>query len=172
MLRIRNKRGRALLAYASRGLAWFEHMRARTLAAARGICRTPSGRLRWVVRLVIYVTGTAAMMAAIILGMALHYVYFDRTNLPDIEPFARFGFPAIGHVYDTNGQPLIELAREHRQIVQYGDIPPIVRDAILAAEDKNFFSHNGVDYSRILRALQKVRVGALATRITRVGRQD
>jgi penicillin-binding protein 1A len=172
MLRIRNERGRALLAYASRGLAWFERMRTRTLAAARKICRTPSGRLRWVVRLVIYTTGMAAMMAAIILGMALHYVYFDRTDLPDLEPFARFEFPAIGHVYDTNGQPLIELAREHRQIVQYGDIPPIVRNAILAAEDKNFFSHNGVDYSRIPRVLQTVRLGALATRITRVGRQD
>ena len=104
--------------------------------------------------------------------MGLHYVYFDRTNLPDIEPFARFEFPAIGHVYDTNGQPLIELAREHRQIMQYGDIPPIVRNAILAAEDKNFFSHDGVDYSRIPRVLSTVRVGALVTRITRVGRQD
>ncbi len=172
MLRIRKDFGRELLAYASRGLAWFGRVRARTLAAARKFYRTPSGRLRWVVRLAIGTTGIAAVTAAVILGMALHYVYFDRTDLPDIEPFARFEFPAIGHVYDTNGQPLIELAREHRQIMQYGDIPPVVRDAILAAEDKNFFSHSGVDYSRIPRVLQKVRVGALATRITRVGRQD
>ncbi len=172
MLRIRNARGRALLAYASRGLTWFERMRVRTLAAARKFYRTPSGRLRWVVRFVSCTTGTAAMTAAIVVGMALHYVYFDRTNLPDIEPFARFEFPAIGHLYDTNGQPLIELARERRQIVQYGDIPPIVRNAILAAEEKNFFSHNGVDYSRIPRVLQKVRVRALVTRLTRVGRQD
>jgi len=68
-----------------------------------------------------------------------------------------FEFPAIGHIYDAKGQLLIELAKEHRQIVQYGDIPPIVRDAILAAEDRNFFSHNGVDYSRIPRVLSKVR---------------
>jgi penicillin-binding protein 1A len=125
-----------------------------------------------VVWFVICTTGIAAVTAAIGVGIELHHIYLDRTNLPDIGPFARFEFPAIGHVYDTNGQPLIELAREHRQIVQYGDIPSIVRNAILAAEDKNFFSHNGVDYSRIPRVLQTIRFGTLATRITRVGRQD
>ena len=67
-----------------------------------------------------------------------YHVYFDRTNLPDIEPFTRFEFPTIGTVYDANGQPLIELAREYRQITKYEDIPPIVRDAILATEDKTF----------------------------------
>jgi len=56
---------------------------------------------------------------------------------------------ALHHIYDTNSQPLIELAREHRQITQYGDIPPIVRDAILAAEDRRFFSHNGVGASAL-----------------------
>jgi penicillin-binding protein 1A len=112
------------------------------------------------------------MIAGFVLLVGLHYVYFDRTNLPDVGPFARFEFPATGHVYDTNGRLLIELAKEHRQITQYGDIPPIVRDAILAAEDKNYFSHNGVDYSRIPRVLSKVRVGTLLTRITRLGRQD
>ena len=72
----------------------------------------------------------------------------------------RFEFATIGHVYDTNGQPLIELARERRQITQYADIPSIVRDAILATEDKHFFSHNGVDYWSIPRVIGKVRLGA------------
>lgn len=155
MLRVRNRQGRAFLMYVvgpeSCAVAWFKRVRARTLAAARQLHRNYSGRLRWAVRVVIGTTGTAATIVAVVLVVGLCHVYFDRTNLPDIESFARFEFPAIGHVYDTNGQLLIELAREHRQIVQYGDIPPIVRDAILAAEDRNFFSHNGVDYSRIPR---------------------
>ena len=92
----------------------------------------------------------------------MHHVYFDRTDLPDIGAFARFEFPTIGTVYDSNGQPLIELAREYRRITTYEEIPPIVRDAILAAEDKNFFSHSGVDYSVIPRVLGKIRLGALA----------
>jgi len=172
MQRIRNRHGRALLTYVPRAIAGCKRMRARTLAAVRQLRRKHSGRLRWAVRVVIGATGTAATMVALVLLAGLCHVYFDRTNLPDIEPFARFEFPAIGHVYDTNGQPLIELAKEHRQIVQYEDIPPIVRNAILAAEDKNFFSHNGVDYSRIPRVLSKVRFGTLLTRITRLGRQD
>jgi len=110
-------------------------------------------------------------MAAFV-AVGLHHVYFDRTNLPDMEPFARFEFPAIGHVYDANGQPLIELAREYRRITKYEDIPPIVRDAILAAEDKNLFSHSGVDYSRIPHVLGKIRMGTLVARLIRLGRQD
>jgi penicillin-binding protein 1A len=87
-----------------------------------------------------------SVSAALLAITALHHLYFDRRNLPDLEAFAPLEFPTIGHIYDANGQPLIELAREYRQITQYTDIPPIVRDAIRAAEDKHFFSHNGVDY--------------------------
>jgi penicillin-binding protein 1A len=105
---------------------------------------------------------TFALVAA-----GFHQIYFDRSNLPDIEPFARFEFPAIGCVYDANGRPLIELAREYRRITKYVDLPPIVRDAILATEDKNFFSHSGVDYSTIPRVLSKVRIGALVSHLTR-----
>jgi penicillin-binding protein 1A len=92
--------------------------------------------------------------------------------LPDIGPFTRFEFPTIGHIYDANGQPLIELAKEYRQITKYEDIPTIVRDAILATEDKNFFTHGGVDYHGILRGLSKVRIGSLVARLIGLGGQD
>ena len=68
------------------------------------------------------------------------YSEHDRSLLMAVKRpgrFARFEFPTIGRVYGSNRQPLIELARESRQIAQYGDIPPIVRDAILATEDKH-----------------------------------
>jgi len=41
---------------------------------------------------------------------------------------------------------LIELAREYRRVVTYDEVPRILRQAILAAEDNRFFSHSGVDY--------------------------
>src|SRR5947209_14308047 len=114
----------------------------------------------------------ASVSAALLTLGALHHVYLDRRNLPDLGPFTRFEFPTIGHVYDINGQPLIELAREYRKITQYADIPPIVRDAILATEDKHFFSHNGVDYFSVPRVIGKVRVGAWGTRLATAGRRD
>jgi penicillin-binding protein 1A len=104
--------------------------------------------------------------------VAFHHVYLDRTNLPDLEPFVRFEFPTIGHVYDINDQPLMEMASEYRWISKYEDIPPVVCGAILAAEDKNFFSHTGVDYSRIPRVLGKLRIRSLLGRLTKLGRRD
>ncbi len=152
-------------------LTWFKRMRVGALAAARRTRSIRLGRLRWQSGVVLLLICTTVITAALV-AVGLHHVYFDRTNLPDMEPFARFEFPTIGHVYDANGQPLIELAREYRRITKYEDIPPIVRDAILAAEDKNFFSHSGVDYSRIPRVLGKIRMGTLAARLIRLGQQD
>ena len=109
---------------------------------------------------------TTPIIAALV-SIGFYRVYFDRRDLPDIEAFARFEFPTIGTVYDANGQPLIELAKEYRKITQYEDIPPIVRDAIIATEDKRFFSHSGVDYSVFPRVLGKVRIRALAAGLIR-----
>src|SRR4030095_11118019 len=57
-------------------------------------------------------------------------------------------------------------------ITQYADIPPVVREAILATEDKRFFSHNGADYLSIPRVIGKVRLSAWATRLLTGGRRD
>jgi len=118
---------------------------------------------------IIAVTSVLALLLAV---AEVHRVYFDRRNMPDLGPFIRFEFPTVGHIYDAGDRPLIELARERRERSQYRDIPPIVRDAILAAEDKRFFSHNGIDYRSLPRVLGKVRLGMLAGRLARGGRHD
>ena len=92
----------------------------------------------------------------------VHHVYFDRGGLPDLAPFIRFEPPTIGEVYDGRGKVLIELAREYRRVVSYDDVPPILRQAILAAEDKNFLSHSGVDYGALPRVVQKTVMQSLA----------
>ena len=89
---------------------------------------------------------------------AEHY----RRLLPDLEPFIRFELPTIGQVYDTNGKVLVELAREYRRAVPYDELPPVLRDAILAAEDKNFFLHSGVEYRALLRVGYKTAVHSMA----------
>ena len=100
------------------------------------------------------------------------YFYFDRNDLPDLGGFTRFEFPTIGYIYDANGQPLKEMASEARQITRYEEIPPIVRDAIISAEDRNFFSHSGIDYRSFARVLGKIRLGDLMGRLTRMGKRD
>lgn len=114
----------------------------------------------------------ASVLGTLVAVAEVHHVYFNRDNLPDLGPFTRFEFAAIGRVYDAQGRPLIELAREYREVARYEDIPPIVRDAILAAEDKRFFSHNGIDYVSLPRMFGKIRVVMLVGRLLRGGRHD
>ncbi len=99
-----------------------------------------------------------AAVAGVVLiggGAFAHHLYLDRSGLPDLEPFIRFEPPTIGEVSDARGEVLIELAREYRRILEYDEIPPVVREAILAAEDKNFFSHSGIDYGAFPRVVWK-----------------
>ncbi|MHB8910337.1 MAG: transglycosylase domain-containing protein [Syntrophales bacterium] len=133
---------------------------------ARKIDRIRLITLRWK-RGIINLLVCTAVITAVFVAVGFHHIYVDRTNLPDIGPFVRFEFPAIGRIYDADDQPFIEMATEYRRNIKYEEIPPIVRDAILAAEDKNFFSHSGVDYSTIPRVLSKVRIGALVSHLTR-----
>src|SRR4030095_9982518 len=123
---------------------WFRRMRVRALAAVRRSRSTRFAKRRWQRGVLNVVICTTPILAALV-SIGFYHVYFDRSGLPDIEAFTRFEFPTVGTVYDANGQPLIELAKKYRKITQYEDIPPIVRDAIIATEDKNFFSHSGVD---------------------------
>jgi penicillin-binding protein 1A len=103
-------------------------------------------------------------LAAVLLLAAgpVHHLYFDRSDLPDLEPFLRFEPPTTGRISDDQGRVLIELAREYRRVVSYDEVPVILRDAILAAEDKNFFSHSGVEYRALPRVAQKTAMHSLA----------
>jgi len=92
-------------------------------------------------------------------GLAQH-VYFDRSGVPDLEPFIRFELSTTGKVFDARGTVLVELAREYRQVVSYEEVPPVIRDAILAAEDKNFFTHSGVDYRALPRVFYKTAISS------------
>ena len=150
---------------------WFKRLRVRARATIRRLRRTRLGRLDWTKGLVRFLIGTTAVTAVLATAVFYH-VYFDRNNLPDLEGFTRFEFPTIGGIYDANGHLLKEMASESREITRYEEIPAIVRDAILAAEDKNFFSHSGVDYSGFARVLCKVKLGHLIGRLRKMGSRD
>src|SRR5208283_414650 len=105
----------------------FRRTQIRLQWAVRKIRCIHLGRLHWqrgAARFLIF----TMVIGVTLVAKGLYHVYFDRTNLPDIEPLTRLDFPTIGHVYDANGQPLIEMAREYRRNIKYEDIPPIVRD--------------------------------------------
>jgi penicillin-binding protein 1A len=106
------------------------------------------------------VVPAVAAAIGVVAMTALVGIYFDRRDLPDPGPLTRFEFPTVGRIYDAQGAVLLEVAREQRSLSQYESIPPIVRDAILATEDRRFFAHDGVDYRSVPRVMRRIRTAA------------
>jgi penicillin-binding protein 1A len=76
---------------------------------------------------------------------------FDR-ELPDYQQLAHYQPAIMTRVYAGDGRPLAEFASERRVFVPIEAIPKGVVDAFLSAEDRNFYSHHGIDPASILRA--------------------
>lgn len=113
-------------------------------------------------RLVLIVLTCLGVLSLLPFAALVHHLYFDRRHLPDLESFIRFDVSATGRIHDARGEVLVEIAHEHRRIVSYDEIPPVLRDAILAAEDRNFFSHSGVEYRALPRVAYKTVMHSVA----------
>lgn len=83
------------------------------------------------------------------------YVYAVTRDLPSVETLQNYQPPVTTRVYAGNGAILGEYARERRIFVPIAFVPKLVINAFTSAEDKNFFSHPGIDPSGILRAAIK-----------------
>ena len=73
-------------------------------------------------------------------------------KLPDYKFLKSYKPPVSSKVYSGEGELVSDFSKEKRIFVPYNAIPPKVINAFLSAEDKNFFSHPGVDAKGVLRA--------------------
>ncbi|HEX5317923.1 MAG TPA: transglycosylase domain-containing protein, partial [Stellaceae bacterium] len=105
--------------------------------------------LRVLARLV-FVTGIMVALAAAG-GAALLISHYGH-DLPDHQQLLSYQPPTGTRVYGANGDLMAEFATEHRILTPIKDIPPLVVHAFLAAEDREFFSHGGVNPFSIIRA--------------------
>jgi penicillin-binding protein 1A len=90
-----------------------------------------------------------AMLGAGFAGLA--YWHFSR-DLPDYQQLADYQPAIVTRVHAGDGRLLAEYATERRIFVPVSAIPPRVIHAFLAAEDKNFYSHPGIDIGSMVRA--------------------
>ena len=74
-------------------------------------------------------------------------------ELPDYKFLKSYKPPVSSKVYSGEGELVIDFSKEKRIFVPYNLIPPKVINSFLSAEDKNFFSHPGVDAKGVLRAI-------------------
>jgi penicillin-binding protein 1A len=97
---------------------------------------------------IVLLLGLAAMgIALAVIILALAY-----PNLPSLEVLTDYRPKIPLRVYTADGALIGEFGEERRSLVGIHDVPVVMKQAILAAEDDRFYQHGGVDYIGILRA--------------------
>ena len=104
--------------------------------------------LRWILYPVIFLVGLAAMVIAMA-GVVLVLTY---PNLPSLEILTDYRPKIPLRVYTADGHLIGEFGEERRAVVGIQDVPEIMKQAILSAEDERFYRHGGVDTLGVLRA--------------------
>ncbi|MDO5630419.1 MAG: PBP1A family penicillin-binding protein [Paracoccus sp. (in: a-proteobacteria)] len=99
---------------------------------------------------------TAAFFIALTVG-GVFWMY--SRDLPDERTLAQYEPKIISRVYSGEGRLIDEFAHERRLFVPIGEIPDLVKEAFISAEDKDFYHHPGYDPRGIVAAL----VEAVAT---------
>ena len=89
------------------------------------------------------------LFVIIVLGVLWNF----SNNIPDYKFLKNYKPPVSSKVYSGNGDLVADFSKEKRIFVPYRSIPKKVINAFLSAEDKNFFSHPGVDAKGVLRAI-------------------
>ena len=84
--------------------------------------------------------------------LAFSTLWYFSSGLPDYKKLAVYQPPVSSRVYANNGKIIAEYALEKRLFIPYESIPQKVINSFLSAEDKNFFSHPGIDAKGIIRA--------------------
>mgnify|MGYP000872320801 FL=1 len=96
----------------------------------------------------------AALLGLITIGLAIVAlaVAFAWPTLPSLEALTDYHPKIPLRVYTADGALIGEYGEERRAFIRIQDVPPVLKQAILAAEDDRFYQHSGVDFLGILRA--------------------
>ncbi|XDZ65002.1 penicillin-binding protein 1A [Alphaproteobacteria bacterium LSUCC0684] len=95
--------------------------------------------------------GFSAVIAGV--GFVLWVFWEYGRDLPDYGKLGRYEPPVVSRVHAGNGALLAEFATEKRVFVPVGEMPDPLIHAFLSAEDKDFYSHPGVDIKALTRAV-------------------
>ena len=85
-------------------------------------------------------------------AIALIVLVLTYPNLPSLEVLTDYRPKIPLRVYTADGHLIGEFGEERRAVVTIGEVPPVMKNAILSAEDDRFYQHGGIDYLGVLRA--------------------
>ena len=90
----------------------------------------------------------------LLLGILVFSILWNYSNdIPDYKFLKNYKPPVSSKVYSGEGELVADFSKEKRIFVPYNSIPEKIINSFLSAEDKNFFSHPGVDAKGVLRAI-------------------
>jgi penicillin-binding protein 1A len=121
-------------------------------AAAPPSRPVPPGWGYWIVKALVSLAGlvaAAALALLLLVAIALAVAY---PNLPDIGGISDYQPKLPLRIFAADGVLIGEFGEERRSFMPIAEIPRVMRDAVLAAEDARFYEHSGVDYKGVLRA--------------------
>ena len=99
-----------------------------------------------------WVKALAGLAGLFLLGWLLIWLIFAR-DLPSVDNLRSYEPPLPTNVRAIDGTPIHSFARERRVQLRYAEYPQQLVQAYLAAEDRTFFSHGGLDYPGIAAAM-------------------
>ncbi len=92
------------------------------------------------------------VVLSIALGSAVGLLFVYTSDLPQIRALENYRPVIVTELYADDGQPIGTFEIERRILITYNQIPPVLKDAVIATEDQHFEQHWGVDFPRVLEA--------------------
>lgn len=108
--------------------------------------------MRWVPRLLMTFLSLSLLGAIFVAGVLVYVLSAYNQNLPDYRQLKDYKPPVVSRIYAGGGDLMAEYAKEKRIFIPIESIPAKLKNAVIAAEDKNFYQHDGLDYLAIARA--------------------
>ena len=89
------------------------------------------------------------VVASALIGATAGLLLVYSTDLPQVEQLERYRPSSITELYDDQGRIIGSFALQRRVVASYDDYPPVLRDALISIEDKDFYRHWGINVWRI-----------------------
>ena len=111
------------------------------------------------IRLIGYFFGIGSVLFIVVAGAVAWYVESMAEGLPDYQVLAKYEPPVTTRMHASDGQLMAEYATQRRLFLPIQAIPDLVKNAFLSAEDKNFYTHPGIDIEGVGRAVMVIAKG-------------
>ena len=92
------------------------------------------------------------VLTAALIGATTGLLLVYATDLPQVDALEAYRPSSITELYDDHGRVIGSFALQRRVVATYDDFPPVLRDALVSIEDKDFYRHSGINFWRIVGA--------------------